>query len=293
MEKRKLGIMGGSGLYAMDQLEGVERREIETPWGLPSGPVSEGVINGVELAFLARHGDGHVLAPSSINYRANIDALKRVGVTDIISISACGSLAEKYAPGDFVIVDQFIDRTTQREKSFFSTGCVAHVSLAKPVCPTLFQASASACEAADISHHAGGTYICIDGPQFSSKAESDLYRQWKADIIGMTNMPEAKLAREAEIPYVTVGMVTDYDCWREDESHVEVADVLAVMADNTKKAQRFIVEASNILGAERSSSPLGIERCLDFAMITSKDKRDAQLVAKLDAVAGRFFKSEG
>ena len=174
MQKRKLGFIGGSGLYAMEQLEGIERRAVATPWGSPSGAISEGTISGVDVAFLARHGEGHFLAPSSINYRANIDALKRVGVTDIISISACGSLAEQYAPGDFVVVDQFIDRTTQREKSFFGTGCVAHVSMAKPVCPALFKASLSACQAADINHHEGGTYICIDGPQFSSKAELSL-----------------------------------------------------------------------------------------------------------------------
>jgi 5'-methylthioadenosine phosphorylase len=290
MEKRVLGVIGGSGVYALDAIEGAERIDIGTPWGRPSGPIVRGRMNGVEVAFLARHGEGHRLPPSQINYRANIDALKRAGVTDVVSVSACGSFREEFAPGVFVLVDQFIDRTSGREKSFFGTGCVAHVSMADPVCPALADALAASCAALGIPHHRGGVYLCIDGPQFSSRAESRLYKSWGADVIGMTNMPEAKLAREAELPYASVAMVTDYDCWREGTAHVEVAAVLAVMKKNTEAARRLVADLVRRLGPTRARSPLGIETALDVAIITPPEARDPALLAKLDAVAGRALR---
>ncbi|MFN3960158.1 MAG: S-methyl-5'-thioadenosine phosphorylase [Parvularculaceae bacterium] len=290
MEKRVLGVIGGSGVYALDAIEGAEKIDIGTPWGLPSGPIVRGRMSGVEVAFLARHGEGHRLPPSEINYRANIDALKRAGVTDVISVSACGSFREEFAPGVFVLVDQFIDRTSGREKSFFGTGCVAHVSMADPVCPALFDALAASCEALEIPHHRGGVYLCIDGPQFSSRAESLLYKSWGADVIGMTNMPEAKLVREAELPYASVAMVTDYDCWREGTAHVEVAAVLAVMKKNTEAARRLVADLVRRLGPTRKRSPRGIETALDVAIITPPEARDPALLAKLDAVAGRALR---
>ncbi|MDZ7628771.1 MAG: S-methyl-5'-thioadenosine phosphorylase [Parvularculaceae bacterium] len=290
MEKRVVGVIGGSGVYALEAIEGAERATIEGPWGPPSGPVIRGRMNGVDVAFLARHGEGHRIPPSEVNYRANIDALKRAGVTDVISVSACGSFREEYAPGVFVIVDQFIDRTSGRAKSFFGTGCVAHVSMADPVCPALGDAIEASCKALSISHHRGGTYLAIDGPQFSSRAESFLYRSWGADVIGMTNMPEAKLAREAELPYASVAMVTDYDCWREETAHVEVASILAIMKQNTDAARRLVADLVKRLGPTRTRSPLGIETTLDFAIITAPEARDPALVAKLGAVAGRALK---
>ncbi len=289
-DKRVLGIIGGSGVYQMDAVEGATRVEIETPWGAPSDALVKGRVNGVETVFLARHGPGHRLSPGDINYRANIDAMKRAGVTDIISVSACGSFHEHLAPGAFVIVDQFIDRTTTREKSFFGKGFVAHLSMAHPVCPALGDAVEASCKALEISHQRGGTYIAIDGPQFSSLAESNLYRSWKCDVIGMTNMPEAKLAREAEIPYATVAMVTDYDCWHEEEGPVEVTHILEVMKKNTANAARLVDDLSTRLGASRVASPLGIETVLDFAVITPADARDPKMVEKLSAVAGRLLK---
>jgi len=289
-DKRVLGILGGSGFYQMDAVEGAERIEIKTPWGDPSDALVKGRANGVELVFLARHGAGHRLAPGDINYRANIDAMKRAGVTDIISISACGSFHEHLAPGHFVLVDQFIDRTTTREKSFFGKGFVAHLSMAHPVCPALGDALEASCKTLNIDYQRGGTYIAIDGPQFSSLAESNLYRSWKCDVIGMTNMPEAKLAREAEIPYATVAMVTDYDCWHEEEGPVEVTHILEVMKKNTANAARLVGDVAKQLGATRTSSPLGIETVLDFAVITPEDSRDPAMVEKLSAVAGRLLK---
>ena len=288
-QKRILGIVGGSGVYAVDALEGARRLEIETPWGAPSDALVRGVLNGVEVVFLARHGAGHHLAPGDINYRANIDALKRAGVTDLVSVSACGSFREALAPGTFVIVDQFIDRTTTREKSFFGQGFVAHVSMADPVCPALAEALEASCRALDIDHARGGTYIAIDGPQFSSRAESELYRSWGCDVIGMTNMPEAKLAREAELPYATVAMVTDYDCWHETEGPVEVSKVLAVMKQNSANAARLVADVAERLGPTRTPSPLGVETVLDFAVITAPEARDPAVIAKLDAVVGRFL----
>jgi len=287
--KRRIGVIGGSGVYALDALENVEKREIETPWGEPSGPLTTGTLDGVEMIFLARHGEGHTIPPSDVNYRANIDAMKRLGATDVISVSACGSFREELPPGMFVIVDQFIDRTSGRAKSFFGTGCVAHVSMAMPVCSALGDALEASAKNLSISHKRGGTYLAIDGPQFSSLAESLLYKSWGADVIGMTNMPEAKLAREAELPYASVAMVTDYDCWREESGHVEVANILEVMRRNTEAARSLVADVAKRLGPTREMSPTGIERTLDMALITPPDRRDPALLAKLDAVAGRVL----
>ncbi|MEO1251905.1 MAG: S-methyl-5'-thioadenosine phosphorylase [Pseudomonadota bacterium] len=288
--KRVLGVIGGSGVYRVEGLEDAETVEIDTPWGPPSAPLQRGRLAGVETVFLSRHGPGHALAPNDINYRANIDALKRVGVTDIVSLSACGSFRENLAPGTFVIIDQYIDRTTKRASSFFGAGFVAHVSMAHPNCPALGDAAEASCEATDIPHARGGTYLAIDGPQFSSFAESQLYRKWGCDVIGMTNMPEAKLAREAELPYASIAMVTDYDCWRETEGPVDVASVLEIMKQNNENALRVIPELAKRLGPVRENSPLGVETCLDFAVITAPDARNPVLLAKLDAVAGRYLK---
>jgi 5'-methylthioadenosine phosphorylase len=248
------------------------------------------LADGVDVVFLPRHGRGHRLSPSDINYRANIDALKRAGATDIISLSACGSLKGDLAPGTFVLVDQFIDRTIAREKSFFGRGMVAHVSMAHPVCPKLADALEEAARAEDIAYQRGGTYLAMEGPQFSSMAESELYRAWGCDVIGMTNMPEAKLAREAELPYASVAMVTDYDCWHPDHDHVEVATIIRVLHDNAGKANALVRRVAPLLGPERKPSPLGIETALDTAIITAPDARDPALLAKLDAIAGRYLK---
>lgn len=287
MEKRVVGVIGGSGVYALDALANAKRRVVETPWGSPSGVLTTGVLGGVDVVFLSRHGEGHRIPPGEINYRANIDALKRLGATDVVSFSACGSFREELAPGTFVIVDQFIDRTSDRQKSFFGTGCVAHVSMARPVCPALGDALEAACSALGIPHRRGGTYVCIDGPQFSSLAESLLYKSWGCDVVGMTNMPEAKLAREAELPYASLAMVTDYDCWREESGPVEVAGILEIMRRNTEAARRLVADLVARLGPTRAMSPLGVERMLDFAIITPESARDPALMKKLDAVAGR------
>jgi 5'-methylthioadenosine phosphorylase len=292
MTKTVLGIIGGSGVYAMEGLRDVRERRIDSPWGEPSDALRFGVLEGIDTVFLARHGRGHTLGPSDINYRANIDALKRAGVTDVISVSACGSLREDLAPGAFVLVDQFIDRTFARAKSFFGKGCVAHVSMAQPVCPRLLDALEQAAKAEDISCRRGGVYLAMEGPQFSSLAESKLYRSWGCDVIGMTNMPEAKLAREAELPYASVAMVTDYDCWHPDHGAVEVAQVIKVLMDNAEKAARLLRRAAPLLGPERKPSPLGIETTLNTAIITPPDARDPALLAKLDAVAGRAVKAQ-
>ena len=290
MSKWVIGVIGGSGLYAIDGLENMQDVQVETPWGAPSDALVKGQLGNVELVFLPRHGKGHRLTPTTVPYRANIDALKRLGCTDVLSISACGSLQEQYAPGDFVMVDQFVDRTFAREKTFFGPGMVAHVSVADPICSRLSQLAGDAAQAAGAKTHRGGTYLAMEGPQFSSRAESHLYRQWGCDVIGMTNMPEAKLAREAELPYATIAMVTDYDCWREDEAHVEVTNVLEVMAANTAKAKRAIVKlAETLQNTPRTPSPQGIETCLDYALITAPDARDPAILAKLDAVAGRVL----
>lgn len=290
MSKWVIGIIGGSGLYEIDGLEGAEDVRVETPWGAPSDALIKGHVGDVEFVFLPRHGKGHRLTPSTVPYRANIDALKRLGCTDVLSISACGSLQERYAPGDFVMVDQFVDRTFAREKTFFGPGMVAHVSVADPICERLSSLAGDAAKAAGANVHLGGTYLAMEGPQFSSRAESQMYRQWGCDVIGMTNMPEAKLAREAELPYATIAMVTDYDCWRENEAHVEVTNVLEVMATNTGKAKRTVSElAAALQSVPRTPSPQGIETCLDYAMITSPEARDPAVLAKLDAVASRVL----
>ena len=284
-----IGVIGGSGLYQIDGLEGASWVKVKTPWGEPSDEILVGRLAGVPMAFLPRHGRGHVHAPTDVPYRANVDALKRLGVTDVISVSACGSFREQMAPGDFVIVDQFIDRTFARPKSFFGSGCVAHVSLAHPTCPRLGAACATAARAEGITVHDGGTYLCMEGPQFSTLAESRLYRSWGCDVIGMTNMPEAKLAREAELCYASVAMVTDYDCWHEDHGAVDVATVIAVLTGNAAKGRGMVARLPALLGAERAPCPHGCDRALDHAIMTAPEKRDAALLAKLDAVAGRVL----
>lgn len=290
MSKWVIGVIGGSGLYEIDGLEHMTEVDVETPWGAPSDTLIKGQVGDVSFVFLPRHGKGHRLTPTTVPYRANIDALKRLGCTDVLSISACGSLQEQYAPGEFVMVDQFIDRTFAREKTFFGPGMVAHVSVADPVCSRLSQLAGDAAEAAGAKVHRGGTYLAMEGPQFSSRAESHMYRAWGCDVIGMTNMPEAKLAREAELPYATIAMVTDYDCWRENEAAVEVTNVLDVMATNTAKAKSAITQlAERLQGQARTLSPQGIETCLDYAMITAPDARDPALLSQLDAVAGRVL----
>ena len=290
MAKTMIGVIGGSGVYDIDGLQGAEWVKVDSPWGDPSDSILRGTLDGVEMAFLPRHGRGHVQSPTSINYRANIDAMKRVGVTDIISVSACGSFRDEMAPGHFVIVDQFIDRTFGREKSFFGPGCVGHVSVAHPVCSRLGDALMKACEATGINAHRGGTYLAMEGPQFSSLAESKLYREvWNCDVIGMTNMPEAKLAREAEICYATVAMVTDYDSWHPDHGEVDVTKIIEVLTGNSANAKSLIAEVAPALSADREECQEGCDRALQFAIMTGPDARDADLVAKLDAVAGRVL----
>ena len=289
MTRSVLGILGGSGLYHLPGLTNSRWTKVASPWGEPSDEILFAELDGLPLRFLPRHGRGHRLSPSGINYRANIDALKRAGVTDLISLSACGSLKENLAPGHFVLVDQFIDRTFAREKSFFGNGLVAHVSLADPVSPLLVDAIARAAAAEAISCSRGGTYLVMEGPQFSTRAESNLYRSWGASVIGMTNMPEAKLAREAEICYATVAMVTDYDCWHDDHGAVDVATVIKVLGDNAAKAQRLVVRLARDFPREHPACPIGSDRALDVALITSPDTYDPALVARLDAVAGRVL----
>ncbi|MEL6979269.1 MAG: S-methyl-5'-thioadenosine phosphorylase [Pseudomonadota bacterium] len=285
-----IGVVGGSGLYEIDGLEGAEWTTVESPWGAPSDQILTGRLGGVKMAFLPRHGRGHVHSPSSINYRANIDALKRLGVTDVFSLSACGSFREEMAPGDFVIVDQFIDRTFDRQKSFFGEGLVAHVSVAEPVCPRLGAAAAEAAEAVGVKVHRGGVYLAMEGPQFSSLAESKLYREvWGCHVIGMTNMPEAKLAREAELCYCSVAMVTDYDSWHPDHGEVDITSIVKVMTQNGANARALVAKLPALLGATRAPCPHGCDRALEFALITAPEKRDPALAAKLDAVAGRVL----
>jgi 5'-methylthioadenosine phosphorylase len=284
-----IGVIGGSGLYDAVALDDAQEIAVSSAFGEPSGPVTMGSIDGVRFTFLSRHGAGHRLPPDRVNYRANIDVLKRCGVTDILAISAVGSLREEFAPGDFVAVDQFIDRTTGRERSFFDTGLVAHVGLAEPVCQRLSECAAGAARAAGVRAHRGGCYLAIDGPQFSTRAESELYRQWGGGVIGMTAMPEARLAREAELPYALLGMVTDYDCWREGEAAVEASAILAMMRANADAARAALRHLAKGLPAERAPSP--IDRALDGAIMTARQDWDPQTAARLDAVAGRLIRS--
>ena len=286
----RIGIIGGSGLYAIDGLEGAEWVRVDSPWGPPSDEILTGSYRGTAVAFLPRHGRGHVQSPTSIDYRANIDALKRLGVTDVVSVSAVGSFREGLAPGDFVLVDQFIDRTVNREKTFFGPGCVAHVSMAHPVCPRLHAALVDAARATGITCHATGTYLAMEGPQFSTLAESRMYREsWGCDVIGMTNMPEAKLAREAELCYATVAMVTDYDSWHPDHGEVDISSILKVAGENADKARRLVAAVVPLLGDRPAPCPEGCDRALEFALLTAPEKRDPALLSKLDAVAGRVL----
>jgi len=290
MSETMIGVIGGSGVYGIEGLEGARWAGVPTPWGDPSDEILTGRLGGVRMAFLPRHGRGHVLSPSTVPYRANVHALKALGVTDVIAISACGSFREDMAPGDFVIVDQFIDRTFAREKSFFGPGLVAHVSVAHPVCPRLDDAVEAAAQAEGIGVHRGGTYLCMEGPQFSTLAESKLYReQWGCDVVGMTNMPEAKLAREAELCYASVAMVTDYDSWHPDHGEVEIADIIRTMTANAEKGKAMVARLPDLLCAERAPCPHGCDRALEVAVLTAPEKRDPAMVAKLATVAGRVL----
>ena len=288
----KIGVIGGSGVYQIDGLQDAQWVSVETPFGAPSDAVLTGRLDDVEMVFLPRHGRGHVHSPTSVPYRANIDALKRLGVTDVISVSACGSFREELAPGDFVIVDQFIDRTFAREKSFFGPGLVAHVSVAHPTCPRLGAACAAAARAQGITVHEGGTYLAMEGPQFSSVAESRLYRDvWGCDVIGMTNMPEAKLAREAELCYASVAMITDYDSWHPEHGSVEITDIIRTLGGNADKARGMVARLPALLGQGRAPCPHGCDRALEHAILTAPAARDPAMVAKLSAVAGRVLAS--
>jgi 5'-methylthioadenosine phosphorylase len=286
--KPMIGVIGGSGVYDIAGLEGASWVKVKTPWGSPSDEVLLGRLDGTPMAFLPRHGRGHVQTPSSINYRANIDALKRLGCTDVVAVSAVGSLREDYAPGDFVLVDQYIDRTVARDGSFFGPGCVAHVSLAHPTCARLGAACMAAATAAGVRMHPRATYLAMEGPQFSTQAESKLYRQWGADVIGMTGMPEAKLAREAELCYASIAMVTDYDCWHPDHGAVDVAAVIKTLLANADAARNTVAELPKLLPT-RAPCPEGCDHALTHAIMTAPAKRDADLIAKLDAVAGRVL----
>jgi 5'-methylthioadenosine phosphorylase len=286
-----LGIIGGSGIYDLPGLANVVERRIDTPWGEPSAPLRIGDIAGLPVVFLPRHGKGHRLSPSDIDYRANIDVLKRAGVTDLVSLSACGSFKEELPPGTFVLVDQFVDRTYGRAPSFFGKGCVAHVSMAHPVSPRLRIHLVAAAEAEGIAIARGGTYVCMEGPQFSSLAESLSYKQFGYSVIGMTNMPEAKLAREAEICYATVAMVTDFDCWHPDHDAVTVQDIIKVLTANADKAKRLVARLARDFPRQHEPCPIGSDRALDNAIITAPEARDPALMSKLDAVAGRLLGS--
>ncbi|KQP61449.1 MULTISPECIES: S-methyl-5'-thioadenosine phosphorylase [unclassified Methylobacterium] len=285
-----LGVIGGSGVYDLPGLEEVREEVVESPWGEPSDALRIGRIGRTKVVFLARHGRGHRLSPSGINYRANIDALKRAGVTDLVSISACGSFRSELHPGLFVLVDQFVDRTFGRESSFFGNGCVAHVPFAHPVGPVLQARIAAAAAAENLPVHKGGTYVCMEGPQFSSFAESKTYKGLGYDVIGMTNLPEAKLAREAEITFATIAMVTDFDCWHPSHDDVDVAAVVAVARANADKAARLVARLARDFPAEREDCPAGSHRALDGAVMTAPSHRDPDLVARLDAVAGRVLR---
>ncbi len=285
-----IGVIGGSGVYEIDGLENARWKRVESPFGAPSDELLMGELEGQPMVFLPRHGRGHRLPPSAINFRANIDALKRAGVTEILSLSACGSLKEALHPGTFVVVDQFVDRTFAREKSFFGKGLVAHVGLGHPVCGRLGDAIEEALGDLHIPHQRGGTYLAMEGPQFSTLAESNLYRGWGMDVIGMTNMPEAKLAREAEICYATIAMVTDFDCWHPDHDHVTVDAIIKVLLDNAEKARALVKAVAPRLIGRDASCDRGCHTALENAVITAPDARDPKMVEKLDAVAGRVLK---
>jgi len=290
MAKAVLGIIGGSGIYNLPGLENVRDEALQSPWGEPSGPLRCGTIAGLPIVFLPRHGEGHRLSPTDINYRANIDVLKRAGVTDLVSLSACGSFKEELSPGIFVLVDQFVDRTHKRESSFFGKGCVAHVSMAHPVSPRLRAHLAAAIEAEGVAVAHGGTYVCIEGPQFSSLAESLTFKAQGYSVIGMTNMPEAKLAREAEICYASVAMVTDFDCWHPDHDAVTVQDIVRVLNSNAEKARALVARLAVDFPHQHEPCPVGSDRALDTALITAPEARDPVLLKKLDAVAGRVLR---
>ena len=286
---RMIGVIGGSGLYQIEGLEEVAWIDVDTPWGRPSDSILTGRLGGTPIAFLPRHGRGHVHAPSEVPYRANIAALKQLGVTDVVSVSACGSFREGMAPGDFVVVDQFIDRTAGRPASFFGHGCVAHVGLASPTCARLGAACAQAAREAGARVHDGGTYLTIEGPQFSTLAESRLYRDvWGCDVVGMTNMPEARLAREAELCYATIAMVTDYDCWHPDHGEVDVAAILATLAANVGRARSTLAHLPRRL-APAAPCPFGCDRALDNAIITAPEARDPAVLRQLSGIAGRVL----
>jgi 5'-methylthioadenosine phosphorylase len=289
MAKAVLGVIGGSGLYELPGLRDVSWKNVATPWGEPSDALCFGTFGNLPMVFLPRHGRGHKIPPSEINYRANIDALKRAGVTDVVSLSACGSLRADLPPGLFVLVDQFVDRTFARAKSFFGSGCVAHVAFAHPTSPRLMDRIEAAARAEGIGVHRGGTYLAMEGPQFSTLAESRLYRAWGCDVIGMTNMPEAKLAREAELCYATVAMVTDYDSWHEEHGTVDVAKIVAVLHANADNARRLVARLAADFPAEHESCPLGSDTALDNAIITPPEARDPVVLRRLDAVAGRVL----
>ncbi|MGX7705018.1 S-methyl-5'-thioadenosine phosphorylase [Methylobacterium sp. Gmos1] len=289
MVKAVLGVIGGSGVYDLPGLEDVREEAVTSPWGEPSDALRIGRIGGTPVVFLARHGRGHRLSPSGIDYRANIDVMKRAGVTDIVALSACGSFRQELYPGLFVLVDQFVDRTVGRTSSFFGNGCVAHVSMAHPVGPGLQARILAAAEAEEIAVKKGGTYVCMEGPQFSSYAESLNYKAQGYDVIGMTNMPEAKLAREAEITYATIAMVTDFDCWHPEHDAVDVASVVAVARANASKAARLVSRLARDFPAEREPCPARSDRALDGAIMTAPTHRDPALMAKLDAVCARVL----
>lgn len=284
-----IGVIGGSGIYEIDGLENTRWEKVESSFGEPSDELFFGQLNGVQMVFLPRHGRGHRIPPASVNYRANIDALKRAGVSEILSVSACGSLKEDLDPGTFVIADQFIDRTIAREKSFFGPGLVAHVALGHPVCSRLGDVLETAAKKLGIKHQRGGTYLAMEGPQFSTLAESNLYRSWGCDVIGMTNMPEAKLAREAEICYATVAMVTDFDCWHPDHDAVTVDSIIKTLLENADMGRALVREVTPVLATRTESCSDGCHAALDTAIITAPDARDTDMIKKLDAVAGRVL----
>ncbi|TDX67601.1 5'-methylthioadenosine phosphorylase [Methylosinus sp. sav-2] len=293
MTRAVVGIIGGSGVYHLPGLQDLREERVTTPWGDPSDALHFGRIGETQVVFLPRHGRGHVFSPSGINYRANIFALKQAGVTDLVSVSACGSFKSEFYPGLFVLPDQFVDRTFGRQSSFFGNGCVAHVSMAHPVAPLLAKRIAAAAKAEGIEHSVGGTYVCMEGPQFSSYAESLTYKAAGYDVIGMTAMPEAKLAREAELSYATIAMVTDFDCWHPEHDNVDVAAVIAVVRDNADKASRLLARLLTDFPQEHEPCPIGSDRALDTAILTAPEARDPALMEKLGVIVARASGAAG